>query len=857
MLATTTKLPATIFDPITAGLFAAKRSKNDCATLGWTTFLNSNKAVCGESDDGLGPLQFGLRSTKCHRSVDHQSAEAVCLAVGARLCELSEVAAAQGTGCGFESKHIWTSTQCPGGFIAIRGDGWIESIKCTQTVQNVRCCADAPDAPSAPDVDVDCSLIEKDPKVCSAEGMANDLCSHSITGQPMRTLCPYLCKICATASTTTSTSTTTTYTTKTATSKTTVTETTATTTSSTSFPCHIYKCGMHCKGLCGWSKAVKTAGKEGTCIFGAKTVEEELALGECSEPSTSTPLTEDVAPQLPLTNAPEELNAASIWDGDCQTADGVPAKVVGQTKPIECAGLCTVTQCTGFAVQTSEAGSPGDCMLYFSPIVGAKTTTSSAPVKCHVVSGKTTTAAVTTVPAPRVVAGAYLQGAGDCNTVSGAAAKISEAVVDALDCVQLCAVTACTGFATENSAVVASPKCHLYFERIVGVTAPSTTALACYTLTALRTTSSSSSSPRTSSAPVPTTAANTNDAGHPKSSCSAFESGYNYAGNDLQDGSSRASSAEECCDKCSKRVGCKHFTFLQKTCWLKHSDLGRRTSRKGISGSVLTSGNGADATTTAALPLNPSSTTAAAAAEPTTANPRSESLQLVPFGSGCCESEALESETTVWVTRSEKECLALCDSDECHGVEIEFNYWKDVIKSVNCQTYSVHIINGNYNSNRWGCKKRNCWAKRKATTTTTVAATQPSGEVALQIESSSSTPGPITTSAIDCDGPTVGFNVLAPQHLSNEYTWTGEMHAGRPVFEASGASEIYWYWMPAPLGVWAAGNSVGATSIYSYLLEDVQSPVQGTRPFVIWDGGKWVVDATMGLTISIGGHRCG
>jgi len=183
------------------------------------------------------------------------------------------------------------------------------------------------------------------------------------------------------------------------------------------------------------------------------------------------------------------------------------------------------------------------------------------------------------------------------------------------------------------------------------------------------------------------------------------------------------------------------------------------------------------------------------------------------------------------------------------GVEMEYNYWKDVLKSVNCRIYSAHIVRGNWKANGRKCKKRKCWAKREATTTT--IATQPSGEVAWQIEgSSSSTPDPTTTSAgVDCNAATAGFRILAPQHLSDEYRWTGATHAGRPVFEAAGASEIYWYWMPPPLGVWSAGNAVGATSIYSYLLEDVESPARGTRPFVVWIGDKWVVEAAMDLAL--------
>lgn len=699
---------------------------------------------------------------------------------------------------------------------------------------------------------IDCSHVAKDPEVCAAEGMAEDLCNHSITGPTMRMLCPFLCGLCTTTSTTTSTSTSTSSSssTSTTTSSTTTTSTSSTSTTSTSFPCHIYKCGLQCSGVCGWSKAVKTAGKEGTCIFGGLTVESEYKLGECDSVSTSAPPIEEVTPKVPLTNPPEELNAGSVLDGECLAADDLPAKVIEETEPLQCAALCTVTRCKGFATRILPFSSSGDCLLYFSHIVSAATSNSAAVVECHIVAGRAAPEPAETIPTtsvtttaeggpstPRHVDGAKLQGNGDCQTVSGVAAKTSDAV-DELDCVQLCTITACTGFATESSADVESLKCYLYFEPVVGVKANDDSALSCYTLAP----AASSTPPTTSSAPLPLTTSG----GVPSGVCTLLEPGYNYVGNDLS--SSFASSPEACCDLCSKTAGCKYFTLAKKTCWMKYSNAGRKISRNGISGSVVSSG-GSFNTGVSTTPGAPQRTSTATGDTTTHTGAPSNTLPLAPFGAGCCESDAKESEIVVWVTKNEEECLARCGSAKCHGVEMEYNYWKDVLKSVNCRIYSAHIVRGNWKANGRKCKKRKCWAKREATTTT--IATQPSGEVAWQIEgSSSSTPDPTTTSAgVDCNAATAGFRVLAPQHLSDEYRWTGATHAGRPVFEAAGASEIYWYWMPPPLGVWSAGNAVGATSIYSYLLEDVESPARGTRPFVVWIGDKWVVEAAMDLAL--------
>ena len=72
--------------------------------LGWNRRFG-NTHVCGESDDGLGG---------CAIDVSYANALAHCTNQGARLCTPKELGndVARSTGCGFDTRLVWTSESC-------------------------------------------------------------------------------------------------------------------------------------------------------------------------------------------------------------------------------------------------------------------------------------------------------------------------------------------------------------------------------------------------------------------------------------------------------------------------------------------------------------------------------------------------------------------------------------------------------------------------------------------------------------------------------------------------------------------------------------------------------------------------
>lgn len=78
-----------------------------CADLGWQT--KRGTAVCSESDD----INQGDADWRCVNEISQADAEEHCMSAGARLCtatELFELGAGQGTGCGHDSRLIWSSS---------------------------------------------------------------------------------------------------------------------------------------------------------------------------------------------------------------------------------------------------------------------------------------------------------------------------------------------------------------------------------------------------------------------------------------------------------------------------------------------------------------------------------------------------------------------------------------------------------------------------------------------------------------------------------------------------------------------------------------------------------------------------
>jgi uncharacterized surface protein with fasciclin (FAS1) repeats len=78
-----------------------------CAQLGWET---GGDSVCSESDE----INQGDADWKCVNTITQADAEEHCMSAGARLCtaaELFEAGEGTGTGCGHDSRLIWSSSQ--------------------------------------------------------------------------------------------------------------------------------------------------------------------------------------------------------------------------------------------------------------------------------------------------------------------------------------------------------------------------------------------------------------------------------------------------------------------------------------------------------------------------------------------------------------------------------------------------------------------------------------------------------------------------------------------------------------------------------------------------------------------------
>ena len=126
-------------------------SASTCTSLGWTAGGGSAQ-VCAASmlaHDGQNVVTaacFGGTSSTV-AGIGH--AEAICHAVGARLCTVDELIADEGkegtaTSC-FDLEQVWTSTACTGGSVSIQGNGDGNRVCQTDLSENlgVLCCGDA------------------------------------------------------------------------------------------------------------------------------------------------------------------------------------------------------------------------------------------------------------------------------------------------------------------------------------------------------------------------------------------------------------------------------------------------------------------------------------------------------------------------------------------------------------------------------------------------------------------------------------------------------------------------------------------------------------------------------------------
>ena len=113
------------------------RSAATCSALvphGWS--YDPSRGVCAHSAIQLGP---------CFATATASEASAHCLQHRVRLCTLSELHIAKGTGCGFDAQIVWASGDCAqnGSVTALGGNPTAPLCETNATAQHaVRCCAD-------------------------------------------------------------------------------------------------------------------------------------------------------------------------------------------------------------------------------------------------------------------------------------------------------------------------------------------------------------------------------------------------------------------------------------------------------------------------------------------------------------------------------------------------------------------------------------------------------------------------------------------------------------------------------------------------------------------------------------------
>jgi hypothetical protein len=128
-------------------ILGIKSSSNDCKTLGWSFYGSVNVCAASKVDENA-----------CSGITSLEVAKDICAARGARLCsseELTEDAAA-GSGCGYDTSRVWSSTKCEQGGIAgfYTQSGSRKGLRdipkqCSKkhTKAFVRCCASQPNLP--------------------------------------------------------------------------------------------------------------------------------------------------------------------------------------------------------------------------------------------------------------------------------------------------------------------------------------------------------------------------------------------------------------------------------------------------------------------------------------------------------------------------------------------------------------------------------------------------------------------------------------------------------------------------------------------------------------------------------------
>jgi len=135
----TSPVPAPVSAPVPAPTSGLAFSASTCDDLGWgNAETHGDSMVCGETNLNLGGCS---NEQTWDRAVDF------CEAAGARLCTLEELQndETRGTGCGYDTKAVWSSTSCgSGSYLQAPGSTRSAGTECSPNLTGVfaRCCAD-------------------------------------------------------------------------------------------------------------------------------------------------------------------------------------------------------------------------------------------------------------------------------------------------------------------------------------------------------------------------------------------------------------------------------------------------------------------------------------------------------------------------------------------------------------------------------------------------------------------------------------------------------------------------------------------------------------------------------------------
>jgi hypothetical protein len=168
-------------------------SVSTCEELGWLSYdyMGDTTAVCGGSDISLGG---------CSGTVNWADAANFCESAGARLCTVEELIADETrlTGCEYDRKLIWSSTECDGGYSVAAGSTLSTKTPSCKDPSNddtmrARCCADyGPVTVSMSTcTDLGWSNAAKfgDASVCGESDLNLGGCSSDVTQSEARAFC--------------------------------------------------------------------------------------------------------------------------------------------------------------------------------------------------------------------------------------------------------------------------------------------------------------------------------------------------------------------------------------------------------------------------------------------------------------------------------------------------------------------------------------------------------------------------------------------------------------------------------------------------------------------------------------------